>query len=118
MLTSSRSLYALHEYQPASASEDKAHQERPSLWSELALEYTTRIVIDVARAFNDNFSSLNMTAIPPGYTNILLRAGLHRILASSQVENAPWLADLESLRNALWFFKHRWKISGKWPDRN
>jgi hypothetical protein len=47
--------------------------------SELALEYTTRIVIDVARAFNANFSSFNMTAIPPGYTNIIFRSALQHI---------------------------------------
>jgi hypothetical protein len=115
VLTKPSALYDLHEPSRASANENENRQDGPSL-SELALEYTTRIVIDVARAFNANFSSFNMTAIPPGYTNIIFRAALQHIRSSSQVGSSQWLSDLESLRKALWFFKHRWKISGKQPN--
>jgi hypothetical protein len=75
------------------------------------------MVVEVARCFNDNFSSFNMTAISPGYTNILLRGALHHIRSSDQVGSVQWLADIESFRKALRLFKHRWKISGKWLDR-
>jgi hypothetical protein len=68
--------------------------------SKLALEYTTRIVIDVARAFNANFSGFNMTAIPPGYTNIIFRSALQHIRSSSQVGSSQWLSDLESLEES------------------
>ncbi|KAN0122023.1 hypothetical protein V8E51_000349 [Hyaloscypha variabilis] len=79
------SFYALHEQQDPSANDRSNHQDKQSLWSELALNYISRIVIDVARAFNTNFSSFNMTAIPPGYTYIIFRAAQQHIRSSSHL---------------------------------
>jgi len=118
LLILSSSFYALHEQQDPSANDRSNHQDKQSLWSELALNYISRIVIDVARAFNTNFSSFNMTAIPPGYTYIIFRAAQQHIRSSSHLGSAQWLFDLESLRKATWFFKHRWKIAGKQDDRD
>jgi hypothetical protein len=113
-LTVLSSFYALHEQQDSSANELSDDQYKQSLLSKLALNYITRIVIDVARAFNANFSSFNMTAIPPGYTYIFFfRAALHHIRLSSQSESVQWFSDLESLRKAAWRFQHRWKIASK-----
>jgi hypothetical protein len=71
----------------------------------------TQIVIDIANAFNENFSSFNLTAIAPSYPYIMYRAGMQMLL-SADIPNEEVERDFYAVRRCCWYFSHRWLIAG------
>lgn len=78
------------------------------------LSAMTQIVIDIADAFNANFSSFNLTAIAPSYPYIMYRAGM-QILMSADLADDTTEHNFNSVRKCCWHFGHRWLIAGKFP---
>jgi hypothetical protein len=74
----------------------------------------TRIVIDIAYAFNENFSKFNMTAISPSYPFIVYKAAMEHLLVDN-VGGDKWMKDFSALRKCCWYFSHRWTIASTSP---
>ena len=74
----------------------------------------TRIVIDIAKAFNENFSRFNITAISPSYSYLMYRAGM-QVLLTADVNNEKALQGFYKLRRCYWYFSHRWLITSSFP---
>jgi hypothetical protein len=88
-------------------------REKPPISPEatLFLSSMTQIVIDIAIAFNANFSSFNLTAIAPSYPYIMYRAGM-QILLSGDIHDEKIELNFHAIRRCCWYFSHRWLIAG------
>ena len=82
--------------------------------AELVLSTMTRIVIDIAKAFNENFSNFNITAISPSYSYLMYRAGM-QVLLTTDINNKESLQGFYELRRCCWYFSHRWFITSSFP---
>ena len=74
----------------------------------------TRIVIDIANAFNENVSSFNIAAICPSYSYLVYRAGMH-VLLTADISNKSVQQNFYELRRCCWYFSHRWLVASLFP---
>ena len=74
----------------------------------------TRIVIDVANALNEKFTICSLAAIPPSYSYLIYRAGMHFLL-TADISNGSMLQDFYELRRCCWYFSYRWLVAGLFP---
>ena len=77
----------------------------------LVLSTMTRIVVDIAKSFNEKPSSFNITAISPSYSYLIYRAGIH-ILLTADISDEKIQLDFYELRKFCWYVSHRWLIAG------
>jgi hypothetical protein len=108
-------LFLLHSEDAPAASLDY-NGSRPlvaSAASSLALKTATRIVVDVARNFNDSLAKINMITRPPTYCYIIYRAAMELISLHDSMNRTQWSQDLEVLREAIWNYSRRWQVAGR-----
>ena len=70
------------------------------------LSTMTQIVVDIANAFNENFSNFKLTAIAPSYPYIMYRAGI-QILLSIEIPDDKAECDFYAIRRCCWYFSRR-----------
>jgi hypothetical protein len=78
--------------------------------AELVLSTMNRIVVDIAHATLEGFSSFNMTAVSPSYAYLFYRAGLE-LLLSGNIQKTQH--DIYKLRQCIWYFSHRWLVASR-----
>ena len=74
----------------------------------------TRIVIDIANTFNENFATTNIATISPSYPYLMYRASMH-ILLTADINNEKIHQDFYELRRCCWYFSRRWLIASLFP---
>jgi hypothetical protein len=77
----------------------------------VTLDTVTRMVIDIAHAFNANVADCNFEALSPTIGHVVRCAQQH-ILMCKDFRNEQWLRDFEGLRNMLRYFARRWLLAG------
>jgi hypothetical protein len=82
--------------------------------TELVLSTMNRIVIDIAKALNENLSNFNITAISPSYSYLMYRAGMH-VLLTADISNEKLGQDFYELRRCCWYLSHRWLVASLFP---
>lgn len=86
----------------------------PTADAHMFLASMTRIVVDIAEAFNANFASFNLTAVAPSYPFIMYRAGMH-MLINCDVSSDEIVRNFNSIRRCCWYFSHRWLMACQSP---
>ena len=76
-----------------------------------ALNTITRMVIDIAYAFNLECSYVNLENLTPATVHIVRCAQQH-ILMADDTSNPQWQEDFEQFRRMLIFINKRWLIAG------
>ena len=107
-------LFLLHskDAQAASLDYNSSGPLVASAASSLALKTAARIVVDVARNFNDSLAKVNMIARPPTYCHVIYRATIELISLHNSMDRIQWSQDLEILREASWNYSRRWQVAG------
>ena len=80
--------------------------------AEMAIATITNIVVDIADAFVEQFSSFNIAAISPSYSILFYRAAV-QLLSSIDKESSKAQHDFNVLRKGCWYFSHRWPVAGQ-----
>jgi hypothetical protein len=109
-LTFCSSLYTLH--QTAAMQQDVDNNPRYGETVKVALNTLTRMVIDIAYAFNMEKGSLNIEKLSPATQHIVCCAQQH-ILTAKDFNDRKWLEDFNQLRKLLGFFNQRWNLAGE-----
>lgn len=105
----SRALFSLHEY-IFSNTNDSAEQETLHKSSRAALGTTVRMVVDVARSFNENHPVLDVESLPPRCSH-LLRAAHHLFVTFDDVSCVERRADIDEIMKMLRCIAERWGIA-------
>ncbi|KAE8442215.1 hypothetical protein EG329_003744 [Mollisiaceae sp. DMI_Dod_QoI] len=79
--------------------------------TELALNTLTRMVIDIAYAFNRECGNYDIELLHPALAHIVRCAQQH-ILTAEDFNDPQWLEDFDQLRKALGYFNRRWVLAG------
>ncbi|KAN0105047.1 hypothetical protein V8E51_010792 [Hyaloscypha variabilis] len=103
-------LYTLH--QTAAIQQDIDNNPRYRETVKVALNTMTRMVIDIAYAFNMEVSTLNMDILAPATQHIVCCAQQH-ILTAEDFNDRKWLEDFNQLRKMLGYFNQRWILAGE-----
>lgn len=77
----------------------------------VTLDTVTRMVIDIAHAFNAEVGEYNIEVLSPTIGHIVKCAQQH-ILTCKDFRNEQWGRDFEELRKMLRFFSRRWLLAG------
>jgi len=109
-LTFRRALYTLH--QTAAVQQDIDNNPRYRETVKVALNTMTRMVIDIAYAFNMEVSTFNMDILAPATQHIVCCAQQH-ILTAEDFNDRKWLEDFNQLRKMLSYFNQRWILAGE-----
>jgi hypothetical protein len=80
-----------------------------------ALNTITRMVIDIAYAFNLEIRTFNIEILAPATAHIVCCAQQH-ILTAEDFNDPKWLEDFDQLRKMLSYFNRRWILAGKLHD--
>lgn len=78
----------------------------------VALNTITRMVIDIAYAFNLEVGSFNIDILAPATQHIVCCAQQH-ILTAEDFNDRKWLEDFNQLRKMLNYFNQRWVLAGE-----
>ena len=78
----------------------------------VALNTMTRMVIDIAYAFNHEIGTFNIDILAPAMMHIVCCAQQH-ILTAEDFNDRKWLEDFDQLRNVLSYFNRRWVLAGE-----
>ena len=81
--------------------------------SSLARKTAGRIVIDVARSFNNCLGEISSVTLPPTYCYIIYRAIQELIAINDRRDRIQLFQDLEVLRETCWHYGRRWQMAGK-----
>lgn len=92
--------------------QDVDHNPRYGETVKVALNTLTRMVIDIAYAFNMEKESLNIEKLSPATQHIVCCAQQH-ILTAEDFNDRKWLEDFNQLRKLLGFFNQRWNVAGE-----
>jgi len=108
-LTSFRALYTLH----FRISSDPGNDNRGGVIgnSLLALSSISRVVADIAYAFNTKSNDLNIDIIGPAVSYIP-RCAQQLAMIAPEFRTARWQPDIEELRKFLCYINQRWTIAG------
>lgn len=80
--------------------------------SKAALSTLAKMVVDVARSFNENIPSIDIETLPPRTLNFVSTA--HYLLANSgDAYRKETHADIDEIRTMMRYLSLRWKIVGK-----
>ena len=105
----SRALFSLHEYVLGHTS-ISIEQETLHKSSRAALVTTVRMVVDVARSFNENMSLLDVESLPPRCSH-LFRAAHHLIATFDDVSYKERCAGIDEIMKMLGCIARRWGIA-------
>jgi hypothetical protein len=83
----------------------------------VALKTMTRMVIDIAYAFNMEVSTINLDILAPATQHIVCCAQQH-ILTAQDFNDRKWLEDFNQLRKMLSYFNQRWIVAGELHELN
>ena len=78
----------------------------------VALKTMTRMVIDIAYAFNMEVGTINIDILAPATQHIVCCAQQH-ILTAQDFNDRKWLEDFNQLRKMLNYFNQRWIVAGE-----
>ena len=81
--------------------------------SRAALEATVRMVIDVARSFNQRAPTIDLEVLPPRCSH-LARAAQHLIAISDNVAYEESKSTLSEIRKMLTGLDRRWRMAGRY----
>jgi hypothetical protein len=109
-LTFCRALYTLH--QTAAMQQDIDNNPRYRETVKVALNTMTRMVIDIAYAFNMEVGTFNIEILAPATQHIVCCAQQH-ILTAEDFNDRKWLEDFNQLRKMLSYFNQRWILAGE-----
>ena len=79
--------------------------------SRAAVAATARMVVDIARSFNENSLNIAVEILPPRCSH-LVRAARH-LLTNEDVPSYERLAGVEQIKIMLNYLDRRWKMAGK-----
>ncbi|KAF4617954.1 hypothetical protein G7Y89_g15028 [Cudoniella acicularis] len=79
---------------------------------QLTLKTITRIIIDIAHAFNANWHTFDIEHINPARAH-LTKCIQHHILMRNHIEEEQWLHDFAELKKMLEYCSLRWILPGK-----
>jgi hypothetical protein len=102
-------MYTLH--WAALNSEDIRRRSNSAENIKVTLDTVTRMVIDIAHAFNVEAADYNIEVLAPTIDHIVKCAQQH-ILMCKDFRNEQWLRDFEELRKMLRFLARRWLLAG------
>ena len=111
-LIANRALFAIHEY-IIKHSEDASQFHAMQKASQAALAAAGRMVVEVARSFNQNSPTINIEILPPRCSH-LVTAALHLVHNSVDRDFKEVTKDVEELRMMLKCLNRRWGFAGKW----
>lgn len=77
----------------------------------VTLDTVTRMVIDIAHAFNAHASDCNIETLSPNIAHIVRCAQQH-IAMCTDYRNEQWARDFEALGQILGFYARRWLSAG------
>jgi hypothetical protein len=105
-------MYTLHG--AALNSEDIQRRSDSTQTIKITLDTVTRMVIDIAHAFNAQAAEgvCNVEALSPTIAHIVRCAQQH-IFMCKDPRNEQWARDFDGLRQMLRFFSQRWLSAGK-----
>jgi hypothetical protein len=83
----------------------------------VALKTMTRMVIDIAYAFNMEVGTINLDILAPATQHIVCCAQQH-ILTAQDFNDRKWLEDFNQLRKMLSYFNQRWIVAGEFHEWN
>ena len=81
--------------------------------SRAALETTVRMVVDVARSFNQRAPTIDLEVLPPRCSH-LARAAQHLIDISDDVTYEESKSTLSEIRKMLTCLDWRWRMAGRY----
>ena len=81
--------------------------------SRAALEATVRMVVDVARSFNQRAPTIDLEVLPPRCSH-LARAAQHLIAISDNVAYEESKSTLSEIRKMLTGLDRRWRMAGRY----
>jgi hypothetical protein len=79
--------------------------------TEAALNTLTRMVIDIARAFNSECGNVDTERLYPAGAH-LVRCAQQHILTAEDFNDPMWLDDFDQIRKVLAYFNRRWVLAG------
>jgi hypothetical protein len=103
-------MYTLH--CAALNSEDIQRRSDSARTIKVTLDTVTRMVIDIAHAFNAQAADCNVETLSPTIAHIVRCAQQHIIMCKDP-RNEQWARDFDGLRQMLRFFSQRWLSAGK-----
>lgn len=109
LLTKNSSMYTLH--WAALNSRNIRRQLSGPESIKVTLDTVTRMVIDIAHAFNGEFGSCNVEVLSPAIGHIV-KCAQHHIMMCKDFRNEQWIREFDELRKMLRFFTRRWLIAG------
>jgi hypothetical protein len=109
-LTLCRALYTLHK--TTATQQDISHNPRDREIVNVVLNTITRIMIDIAYAFNLEAGTFNIETLAPTTTHIVCCAQQH-ILTAQHFNDPKWLEDFDQLRKMLSYYNQRWVLAGE-----
>lgn len=77
-----------------------------------ALNTLTRMVIDIAYAFNRECGSSDIEILHPAFMHIVRCAQQH-LLTTENYNDPNWLEDFDQIRKVLVYFNRRWVLAGE-----
>lgn len=87
------------------------HAECPPI-SRASLSTLTRMVIDIAYAFNAAAPTFELDMFSPAISHIVKSAQQH-ILMGGETRTDIWQKDFDQLREMLAYLNQRWSLAGK-----
>ena len=108
-----RALYTLHRKMASQHGySDGANCPQSDEIARIALNGVTRMVIDIAHAFNrECVPDFDIETLAPSMAHIVRSAQQH-VLVADDFKNPQWLLDFEELRKMLKYFNRRWSLAG------
>lgn len=105
-------LFTLHEYIISHSGEivelDFLHKS-----SKAAINTLAKMVVDVARSFNERTPGLDIEILPPRASNFV-RAACYLLSTSDDVDSKECCADINEIQTMLRYLSQRWKLAGKY----
>ncbi len=108
-----RAIYKLHQIASIQPDNDEYPGYRHAV--EVAQNTMTRMVIDIAYAFNRESQGINIEILSPAVGHIVRTAERH-MLTAENFHNRQWLEEFDQLRRMLGFFNRRWVLAGEFRN--
>jgi hypothetical protein len=91
---------------------DDANSLKGDEIARVALNTVTRMVIDIAHAFNrECIPNFDIEILCPTIAHIVRSAQQH-VMVEEDFRNPQWVQDFEELRKMLKYFSQRWSLAG------
>jgi hypothetical protein len=87
------------------------HGQYPGI-ARIALNSLTRMVIDIAYAFNVEMDTFDIDLFSPSISHIVKCAQQH-IVMGGELRTNVWHKDFEQLKKMLAYLNQRWSLAGK-----